>query len=325
MTGEFGFFEAAERVLSPVLEHEALGGLLEGLHASGALRAMLTPVAAARWPETVGTTPEVAAALLQALLTHQVVEDTDDGVALTPPWRALVADTAYADLGDGLRQGRITSRLLAAVGTGDYWDLPPKDLIAFARSVSPDPYAEGLVAAFRADIGSDPDRADLITGCHVLELGCGVAGRILTMMRAAPGLTAVGVELSQDLAAEASRRADELGLTERFTVVCADAAQFSTDERFDRVFWSQFFFPTSSRAAALATARRHLRSGGRLQAPVATDDPGDRLFRVLLASWGIPLRSADELAAEIGDAGFTHVELVGAGTPGPTSVRAVRP
>jgi cyclopropane fatty-acyl-phospholipid synthase-like methyltransferase len=159
----------------------------------------------------------------------------------------------------------------------------------------------------------------------VLELGCGVAGRILTIMQAAPGLTAVGVELSPDLAAEAERRAAELGLRDRFTVVCADAADFTSDERFDRVFWSQFFFPSGSRAAALATAHRCLRRGGILSLPVADDDPAERLFRLLLASWGVPLRTPDELAAEIEEAGFVDVEVRGADTPEPTSVHAVRP
>lgn len=325
MSTEVGFFEAYERALAPVLGHEALGGLLEGLHASGILRALMVPVPAERWPGTVGTTPEVAEALLAALVTHEVVVASPQDIRLAPAWRALVADTAFADLGDGLRQGRIAGRLLAGIGSGDYWDLPSEDRVAFARSVSPNPYAEGLVAAFRADIEADPERADLLAGCHVLELGCGVAGRILTMMRAAPGLTAVGVELSPDLAAEAARRAADLGLADRFTVVCADAAEFTSDERFDRAFWSQFFFPSESRAPALATLHRCLRSGGILSLPVADDDPAERLFRLLLASWGIPLRTPDELVVEIEEAGFVDVEVRGADTPEPTSVHAVRP
>ena len=143
MTGEIGFFEAYEQVLSPVLDHHALSGLLEGLHASGALRALAAPVPVEQWPETVGTTPEVAVPLLAALVSHGVVEEGAEGVRLTEPWRALVADTAFADLGDGLRQGRIAGRLLAGIGTGDYWGLSPEDRIAFARSVSPNPYARG--------------------------------------------------------------------------------------------------------------------------------------------------------------------------------------
>jgi hypothetical protein len=51
----------------------------------------------------------------------------------------------------------------------------------------------------------------------------------------------------------------------------------------------------------------------------------DLLFRLLLATWGIPLRSADDLAAEVAAAGFADVEVVGADAPGPTSVRGVRP
>ncbi|WP_151084353.1 SAM-dependent methyltransferase [Nocardioides cynanchi] len=326
MDDDPGFFEAFDTVLTPLLEHEALAGLVGGLHSSGALAALLGTVARDRVAPTLGLAEPVAESVVAALLTHQVLEeDPHGGLRLTPLWRALVADDAYSDLGDNLRTGLIMGRLLAGIGAGDYWSMPPDDRLVLARAVSPNPYAAGLVAAFRADIAGDPDRADLLTGCRLLELGCGVAGRILTTLQAAPGLTAVGVELSPDLAAEAARRAAELGLSDRFSVVCGDAGDYTTEEPFDRAFWSQFFFPVESRPGALAALHAALRSRGIATAPLAGDEPGDALFRVMLASWGVPLRTADELMAEVEAAGFTEVEVVGVGEPGPSSVRFRRP
>ena len=46
----------------------------------------------------------------------------------------------------------------------------------------------------------------LRSGGSLLELGCGVAGRVLVMLQAIPAMQAVGIELSADLAAVAVRR-----------------------------------------------------------------------------------------------------------------------
>jgi hypothetical protein len=315
------YFEARDEVLAPLLDQEALVGLLRGLQSRGMLRVLMEPVALERMPATVRGSPELSAAVVDALRIHRVIEDVADGVQLTPSWRALMSDTAFSDPGDSLQTGRILGEALAGVGSGDYWSMPPEDRLTLARAVSPNPYAEGLVASFRADIAADPTRADLVTACRLLELGCGVAGRILTTLRAAPGLRAVGVELSPDLAAEARRRADDLGLADRFTVVCCDARDYTSEEPFDRVFWSQFFFPAGSRPGTLATIRRTLRSGGRAVAPVAGDAPSDALFRAMLASWGVPLLTPEALVAEVEAAGFIDAEIVGVDDPGPTAVR----
>lgn len=65
--------------------------------------------------------------------------------------------------------------------------------------------------------------ARLSAGERHLELGCGLAGRILCLLQAYPAMTAVGVERAPDLAAEARRRAERLGVADRFVVVVSDA------------------------------------------------------------------------------------------------------
>ena len=274
----------------------------------------------------MGTTPATAAELARALVLHEVVEESGAGLVLTAPWLSLVSDSAFVALPDVLASGRLEARLLRGIGAGDYWTMERADRILLARSVSPDPFADGLVELFRRDIESDPRRRDLLEpGCRTLELGCGVAGRILTMLRAVPTLNAVGVELSPDLAAEAERRAEQLGLTDRFTVVCGDARECVTEEPFDRAFWSQFFFPETTRADALAALHAAVRPGGVVSSPLAGEDRGDATFRVLVASWGVPLRTPEELVAEYEAAGFVDVEVLDRDSAAPTAVRAVRP
>jgi hypothetical protein len=159
---------------------------------------------------------------------------------------------------------------------------------------------------------------------------------MLSILRGFPDLVGVGVEMSADLADEARRRADALGLSRRFQVVCGDATEYVADEQFDFGFWSQFFFPEASRAGALRTLFASVRSGGIVWAPVfgdqdrmAAEPDGDlareyAVARVVQDAWGIPERNPDQLKAEMAAAGFVDTEIVmrPGGLP---AVRATRP
>ena len=119
-------------------------------------------------------------------------------------------------------------------GGSGFAGLSSVDRLAYATAVSPDPFSPGIVAAMRAGAGvPDAVRGRVHDGDRHLELGCGVAGRILCVLQAFPTLTAVGVELAPDLAAEAERRAAALGVADRFEVVCADATTVRLDGTFD--------------------------------------------------------------------------------------------
>ncbi len=190
----------------------------------------------------------------------------------------------------------------------------------------------------RAGVGiPDAVRGRLHDGDRHLELGCGVAGRILCVLQAFPTLSAVGVELAPDLAAEAQRRGAALGVADRFEVLCADATTVRPDGFFDVAFWSQFFFPAASRAGTLATAYHALRPGGMLLAPllgdpsVAESDPHGSsarslaLARVVHRLWGVPDRSPDDLADEVAQAGFVDVVVSAAADAGVLVVVATRP
>ena len=271
-------------------------------------------------------------------MSNGVVVEIDEQLGLSPSWRALLADDAYVTLELLLRGGDIEADLLRSISAGaDYWTMPSEDRLTFARAISPDPFSPGLVASFRASATEDPERAALMGGGRLLELGCGVAGRVLTCLQAFPDLTAVGIELADDLAEEAERRAVALGVADRLTVVRSDAGAYLEPDSFDFGFWSQFFFPEPSRASALAALFTNLRSGGTAWAPVLgkfpvmqADPTGQvrrqyTLFRVILDSWGVPERTPHQLAAEFEAAGFIDVDQGTEGAAGPVRVTARKP
>jgi hypothetical protein len=312
--------------------------VLLGAESRGVLAALEQPVTVDQLATATGLSEPRTQALLDALVAYDVVEQSRAGYRLGSSWLALRASDAFATLSDTLASAEVEGRLLRDAASGaDYWTMPADDRLVFARAISPNPFAPTLVEAFRSQLTADPDAAALVAGGRLLELGCGVAGRALTMLQALPTMTAVGVELSDDLADEARRRADALGVSDRFEVVCSDAATFSRPGAFDVAFWSQFFFSEDARPGALHTLFTSLRPGGVAQAPLLGDEAALRtdargpearhraVFRMILDGWGVPDRDQDGLAAEFADAGFVDVRYVGGGAAGPLRLVARRP
>lgn len=329
------YFEAYEQALTPLATANSLLQLVARAEEAGLMTALRTPVSVVDAAAQTDLDESSVATLCRALVTLNVAESNGTTVALTAAWQALTDPGAYVPLQLALAGIEIDGRLHRARAGDTFWSMPAADRITYARSISSDPYSDQLVEAFRSDLTHDPDRAGMAEGGRLLELGCGVAGRVLTTLRAMPQLHAVGVELSADLAAEAQRRSVELGLADRFDVVCVDAAEYDTTESFDFAFWSQFFFPEAARAAALATLRRVLRSGAVVHAPtganfaaIDADPQGPQardfvLWRTVLEAWGVPERRPEQLIAEFEAAGFEDVRVLE--RPGSPVVRARQP
>lgn len=331
--GEMGYFEAYDAVWTPLTNSVAVLDLLARLEPTGVLEELRGPTSPAEVAARAGLDSATVATMLEALELSGVVERSGEGFVLAPAWKALTGPGGFAPLRTLIAAQGACSQVLRTLGTRDYWELDREDRLAMARAVSPDPFSDEFVAAYRSSLEQDPVGRTVLGGGRFLELGCGVAGRILTTLRAAPGLTAVGVELSEELATEAERRASELGLSDRFTVVCGDAADYVADEPFDFGFWSQFFFPDDARGPALAVMMASLRPGASFQAPVGVDPDVARrhpetakdfaLWHTMLRSWGIPERTVATLRDEVVAAGFVDVEVV-AREVGP-AVRGRRP
>ena len=332
------FFEALAEA-SGLFASAHASALIDGAHEVGLISRLAVPQPSEDLAAGTGLAEERVTAVCRALAAFDVVRGEADGTwRLSPAWATFVRPGAVIALPEILGLARIEGKLYRELGRGGtYWDLSTEDRLAYARGVSPNPFSEDLVAAFRAAAELDPDAGAMQAGADYLELGCGVAGRMLTTLQAFPMLRGVGVELSADLVAEARRRAQQLRLADRFEVVEADAGEFYRPAGFDFGFWSQFFFPSGARAAALAALFRALRPGGVAWAPLVTDfeanaaDP-DRaearsyvLRRVLLESWGVPERTFPDLKSEFESAGFVDVTRTGGGSQGPVRLRAVRP
>lgn len=256
------WFEASDQVLDPLVNARMLLALVEGADGAGLLRAMRTTTTVADLALATGLSEDRVRDVCAALIANDVAESDGSGVRLTPAWAALTGPAAFAPLASALRLGDVGAQTLRDLSGGSgFAGLSSVDRLAYASAVSPDPFSPGIVAAMRAGAGvPDAVRGRLHDGDRHLELGCGVAGRILSVLQAFPTLTAVGVELAPDLAAEAERRAAALGVADRFEVLCADATTVRLDGTFDVAFWSQFFFTGQ---AARGPWRPHTRLFGR--------------------------------------------------------------
>lgn len=303
---------------------------------------------AARSPRTVedltaatGIERSRMADLCRALEAHEIVVRSGDFYELAPPFALLLSPEAFQPLEAALAGDKVILQLLAgaANGVGNYSSLSREDRLNVARSVTVDPMTieiTGVAAAsFRA---TRPEMHALFEkGARHLELGSGVAGLIRTLLQIYPALRAVGVELDPDLVDYARKRAVEQGVAERVEWRVADAATITDEDAFDSVFWSQGFFPETSRAAVLRAAMRALRPGGYLMAPLgpvlpvpsdALHTPEGKWFaagRVIYSGWGIPERDAVGLQAELEEAGFSFVRLYCFPSGAPQAVLVRRP
>lgn len=299
--------------------------LLQGATSAGLLTRLAQPATEDDLIAGCGLSGSRVRAVLGVLEAHGVIQRSLDGWVLAPAWAPLVLEQTPLRFEATLGMGRVRSEQLGqSVGGGaSYWQLSAADRLLVARGVSPDPAAPATVATV-GDVASMAGVQEALEqGGRLLELGCGIGSRLCGVLRAFPAATGVGVELDADLVAEGRRMAAGLGLADRLTYVHADATTYDGGAAFDLVQWSQFFFPTDTRAGALAAALRALRPGGWISLPAVWDgeppESGSDLAqelaaeRLVLDLWGVPLRSAPELVAELAAVGFVELHV----QPGP--------
>lgn len=299
-----------------------VAALLVAAHDSGLLVLLEQGTGVQEAARSTGVTEERAAAVLEVLEAYGVAARVDGGWGLTEGWGQLVRGDSPVSVEGALGLGRVRTEQLAGAlsPVADYWELSARDRLLVARGASFDPTVPAGPAMVRADLESLPTVvAALEQGGRVLELGCGVASRLTATLVAFPAATAVGVDLAPDLLAYGRERAAQVGVADRLQLVVADATSYEPEGLFDQVGWSQFFFPEASRAAALATAFRALRPGGWISMPVIWDGVPHpvgsaehrelAVERLALDLWRVPLRTTDEVLAEVTAAGFVDVRV----------------
>jgi cyclopropane fatty-acyl-phospholipid synthase-like methyltransferase len=162
----------------------------------------------------------------------------------------------------------------------------------------------------------------LQAGGKHLELGCGVGGMLLSLLKAHPRMTATGIELDEAILKEIERLANELGVADRLTLNNCDARDYKADSVFDSLFWSQNFFERSLRSPVLEVGFRALKPGGLLMLPLLSEPPKSSeerrspagkaytLNRLMYNSWGAPLLTPIELRNEVEEAGFEVINEI---------------
>ncbi|MEV4495459.1 class I SAM-dependent methyltransferase [Micromonospora arborensis] len=244
-----------------------------------------------------------------ALEANGIVELADQKVRLTPEYAELLSDDAPFSLNDLLDEARMMSRLVVDALEG----LPPTPgdalTVADAYGLRPTAVAQD---AFGQLLDALPDFREALRDGRYLDVGCGIAGFLLSTAPVFPGMRAVGVELVREVAAEGARRAVALGVSDRVDIRCMDARDLEEQDEFDSAFWAQPFFPAASRPETLAAIRRALKPGAKLYMQEMESIPEDEaergafaLRRLVFGNWGVPFaRSAEDLTAEAEAAGF---------------------
>jgi protein-L-isoaspartate O-methyltransferase len=149
---------------------------------------------------------------------------------------------------------------------------------------------------------------------RMLEVGCGSGVYLRRACDANPELDAVGLELTEPVAAFARKNVEQWGLGGRVTIETRDVRAFDRPGAFDLVTFYNlvYYFPVEQRVEVLAHLRRQLAPGGRLVLVTLTRgrDPSAstmNLWSSMTEGQG-PLPTAGELEAQLRDAGFTTTQ-----------------
>lgn len=319
---ELGAYGAASAQLNGWIAGEQALALLRAALDEGVLAALVEPLTAAELATRTGLRAGRLTDFLLALDAHGIVARDGDRYRLAPAFATLLLSRMMPPLVDQLGRSAAIKRLLTPrdAHEGNFALLAPEEALVFARSVAPNPLSPHTATLHRGMVAAVPALlARWESGARHLDLGCGVGGLLLGLATAFPRLQAVGIELEPQIAAEARRRAAAAGVAERVDVRQGNALDLAEIAAYDSVVWAQQFFPTPTRASALAVARRAIKEGGFLLVPafVGGEPPADdaalhspagqtyALSRLRFAAWDVPALSREALLDEVTAAGFT--------------------
>ncbi|MEU7875954.1 class I SAM-dependent methyltransferase [Dactylosporangium sp. NPDC049140] len=291
--------------------------LLAAAHERGWLMFLRRPRTPAELATFTGMEDARLAALVGTLEASGVVRRIGGFIELRPEFAELVADDGLYALEDLLARGAAMNRLVGDSVRASEPARPTKEeSLAIARGFVWRPGPRGR-EIYRGMLDALPEFASAIGSGRLLDVGCGVAGAMLTAASMFPGMTGVGLEVEPSVAAEAQRRAAKFG--DRIRIIATDARDFdeAEGEGFDACFWAQPFFPADTRADTLRMIRRALKPGGVLIEQEMEVEPQDEdarlgfaLRRLVFAGWNVPFaRTAEDLRAEATAEDFEHVRI----------------
>ncbi len=161
--------------------------------------------------------------------------------------------------------------------------------------------AEGMEQGHGDVVAQVVGQMGIRPGMQSLDLGCGHGWATRLLGKAAPGATAIGVDVSPAMIAKAEETHD-LTSRARYVLGTFDALDFK-DGRFDRVFSMEAIYYAPDLTAALAEIARVTKSGGELhmlldrfqESPVTegwSADVGLEMAWLGVAEWEEAVRAA---------------------------------
>ncbi|HEY1920545.1 MAG TPA: methyltransferase domain-containing protein [Streptosporangiaceae bacterium] len=189
--------------------------------------------------------------------------------------------------------------------TGSRFSMEDQDGTVIARSTRiVQPLVEQVVA-------KELDRTEPV---RLLEIGCGSAIYVRYAARLNPKLSAVAVDLQDDVVELATRNVAEWGLTDRVQVRQGDLRTLDLEPTFDLITMHNniYYFTDDERADVLRRARSMLGPGGKLL--LTSSCQGGHVSLDVLNVWleyadfGGSLPRADRLVEQLREAGFGQVQ-----------------
>lgn len=166
-----------------------------------------------------------------------------------------------------------------------------------------------------------PDEVDLVldglslAGKTVLDLGCGIGGISLHLIRGHGAAAVLGVDVEEPVIARATEGAAAAGLSAiaRFRRIAPGPLPFA-DGAFDLVFSKDAMVHVADKESLLAEVFRVLRPGGFLAASdwlSSHDGPPSEAMKDYLEAEGLSfgMASPDRYRSALGQAGFTAIRL----------------
>ncbi|MDB6084840.1 MAG: Phosphoethanolamine N-methyltransferase, partial [Gammaproteobacteria bacterium] len=199
--------------------------------------------------------------------------------------------------------------------------------VRVGQSSEPGEYDEGMLALLQIIWGdgflSPGGAAELarvlegsdITGCHVLDIGCGLGAIDELLVTQYGASSVVGIDIDPALLEGLRARIERAGLASRIYGVEVKPGPLPfAAESFDVVFSKDSLVQIPDKAAIFGEVRRVLRPGGRFLASDwlrgGTGDYSPQMMEYFrLEGIAYNMASLEESAAALRDAGFVDVEI----------------
>lgn len=155
-----------------------------------------------------------------------------------------------------------------------------------------------------------------LAGKDVMDIGCGIGGIDVILVRDYGAATVVGLDIEEPLVRRSRALAEKAGLADRITIKLVEPGPLPfPDKSFDAVFSKDSMIHIPDKAALFAEVLRVLRPGGMflasdwMQSAAGPDSPEMATF-IETSSLSFTMGITDDLPAMLAAAGFTGVHVV---------------